>query len=163
MLHMQHSVGMSNAHASAAAKTVIQEVTRECLVTRTRRISRVLTSIYDGELRPYGINSPQFTLLVVIFRLGPASRAEIGRQNHQDRSTLTRNLQLILAQGWVEETDNPAGGRAKPIVLTQAGIDLLHRAAPAWRVAQTQAKAVLGDAGVAAIMDIADDLPPELG
>jgi DNA-binding MarR family transcriptional regulator len=162
MMHMQHDDGMTNTQASNAAKNVIQEITRDCLVTRTRRISRILTGIYDDELRPYGINSPQFTLLVVIFRLGPASRAEIGRQNHQDRSTLTRNLQLILAEGWVEEIANPAGGRIKPIVLTKAGIDLLHRAAPAWRVAQTQAKAVLGDAGVAAIMDIADDLPPEL-
>jgi DNA-binding MarR family transcriptional regulator len=139
----------------------MQEITQDCLVTRTRRISRILTGIYDDELRPYGINSPQFTLLVVIFRLGPASRAEIGRQNHQDRSTLTRNLQLILAQGWVEEMSNPAGGRIKPIVLTKAGIELLQRAAPAWRVAQTQARVVLGEAGAAAIMDIADELPSE--
>lgn len=140
---------------------VIAEISGNCLLTRTRRIARVLTAIYDQALRPFGINSPQFTLLVVISRLGPASRAEIGRQNHQDRSTLTRNLQLILSQGWVEEIRDPATGRGRPLVLTKAGKDLLHKAAPAWRAAQVEARLVLGKAGVAAVMHIADELPPQ--
>ena len=57
------------------------EITRNCLLTRTRRISRVITGIYDEEYRPFGINAPQCSLLVMISRLGSASRAEIGRQN----------------------------------------------------------------------------------
>lgn len=140
-------------------EAVMKEITASCLVTRARRIARVLTGIYDEQLRPFGINSPQFTLLVVIFRLGPASRSEIGRYNHQDRSTLTRNLQVLLSEGWVEEVAHAAGGRIKPIVLTTAGRDLLDRAAPAWRTAQGQAKAILGEAGAIAVMDIADHLP----
>jgi DNA-binding MarR family transcriptional regulator len=79
------------------------EITRNCLLTRTRRISRVITGIYDEEYRPFGINAPQCSLLVMISRLGSASRVEIGRQNHQDRSTLTRNLQLMMSNGWIEE------------------------------------------------------------
>jgi DNA-binding MarR family transcriptional regulator len=138
---------------------ITEEVTRDCVVTRTRQISRVLTGLYDDALRPFGISSPQFSLLVVISRLGPASRAEIGRQNHQDRSTLTRNLQLMVAEGWVEEVTHEVRGRSRPIVLTKAGRDLLHAAAPAWRGAQTQARAILGEPGVAAVMEIAKDLP----
>jgi DNA-binding MarR family transcriptional regulator len=137
---------------------VIQEITRNCLLTRTRRISRVITAIYDQELRPFGINSPQFSLLVVISRLGPASRAEIGRANNQDRSTLTRNLQLILSEGWVEEIPHDAGGRSRPIMLTKAGKDLLQEAVSAWRKAQARANTLLGEAGVNAVTDIADAL-----
>ena len=158
MLYMQHSKCMKDAESSVMGEDVINEISRNCLLTRTRRISRVLTGIYDRELRPFGINSPQFTLLVVIFRLGSASRAEIGRYNHQDRSTLTRNLQLILSGGWVEEMEQEADGRSRPIVLTKAGKKLLYRAAPAWRTAQAQAKVVLGEDGVIAITSIADDL-----
>jgi DNA-binding MarR family transcriptional regulator len=33
----------------------------------------------------------------------PTDRAELGRRNHQDRSTLTRNLQSLIEQGWVSE------------------------------------------------------------
>jgi DNA-binding MarR family transcriptional regulator len=142
----------------AEVEAVINEITCHCLLTRTRRISRVVTNIYDQQLRPFGVNSPQFSLLVVISRLGAASRAEIGRVNHQDRSTLTRNLQLILSEGWVEEIQHTAGGRSRPIALTTVGKDLLRNAAPAWRAAQAQAKTVLGEASVTAIMNIADDL-----
>lgn len=149
---------MKDARSSVRSEDVINEISRNCLLTRTRRISRVLTGIYDQELRPFGINSPQFTLLVVIFRLGSASRADIGRYNHQDRSTLTRNLQLMLSQGWVEENEHEADGRSRPIVLTKAGKDLLYSAAPAWRAAQARAKVVLGEGGVIAITGIADEL-----
>ena len=61
-----------------AAREVIPEMASNCLLMRTRLISRVVTSIYDQELRPFGINSPQFALLLVMSTMGPASRAEIG-------------------------------------------------------------------------------------
>jgi DNA-binding MarR family transcriptional regulator len=136
----------------------ILEIAETCVLMRTRLISRVLTGIYDEELRPFGINSPQFALLVVIFEIEPATRAEIGRYHHQDRSTLTRNLKILLSEGWTEEIQDKAGGRGRPIVLTKAGEDLLRDAAPAWRVAQTRAKALLGEDGVIAVTDIANGI-----
>jgi DNA-binding MarR family transcriptional regulator len=147
-----------NTETSAEVQGVISEITHDCLLTRTRRVSRVVTSIYDAQLRPFGLKSPQFSLLVVMARLGTASRAEIGRVNHQDRSTLTRNLQLILSAGWAEEIPHTAGGRSRPIALTTAGKELLRNAATAWRAAQVEAKALLGEAGVIAVTDIADGL-----
>jgi DNA-binding MarR family transcriptional regulator len=149
---------MRAAKNSILNDDVISEITHNCLATRTRRISRVVTAIYDEELRPFGINSPQFTLLVLICRLGSASRAEIGRVNHQERSTLTRNLQVMLSEGWVEEIQHEAGGRSRPIALTPAGKTMLYCAAPAWRQAQAQATLALGKAGVAAVTQIANDL-----
>lgn len=148
---------MTSVKISANDEQVLDEINRHCLLTRTHRISRIITNIYDRELRPFGINSHQFSLLVVIFRIGPASRAEIGRFNHQERSTMTRNLKVVLAEGWVEEVAQP-GGRGRPIVLTQAGKDLLHRALPSWRLAQAQATAVLGESGAWALTGIADSL-----
>ena len=143
----------------ADAGDVVGEVVRHCLLTRTRRISRVITHIYDQALRPYGVNSPQFSLLVLIAKLGGASRAEIGRANFQERSTLTRNLALLLAEGLVEETARDGGGRRRPIVISQAGRRLLAAAAPAWRSAQAQARKVLGEQGAAALAGVADSLP----
>jgi DNA-binding MarR family transcriptional regulator len=125
---------------------------------RARLISRVITAIYDEQLRPFGIVSPQFALLVVISEIEPATRAEIGRYHHQDRSTLTRNLKIILSEGWVEEIQDEGGGRGRPIVLTKAGNDVLRKGAPAWRVAQARAKALLGENGAIAIMDIGNDI-----
>ncbi len=115
------------------AKDIISEINDACLLMRSRLIARVMTGIYDDDLRPFGINSPQFALLAVIHNMGPSSRAEIGRFHRQDRSTLTRNLQVMISEGWLEEIDNEAGGRSRPIVLTKTGKMLLHDAAPAWR------------------------------
>ena len=101
---------------------------------------------------------------MVIFRIQPATRSEIGRFHHQDRSTLTRNLKIILSEGWAEEDPDQGDGKRKPIVLTQAGKDLLLASAPAWRSAQAKSKAVLGEDGSVAVMSMADRImqPAEL-
>jgi DNA-binding MarR family transcriptional regulator len=137
---------------------VIDEMINTCVLMRTRLVSRVITNIYDGELRPFGINSAQLALLVVISKLSPVTAAEIGRFHHQDRSTLTRNLKIMFSEGWIEEDQALASGRARPIVLTKAGRDLLHDVAPAWRAGQAQAHQVLGEAGVNTITDIANGI-----
>ena len=143
-------------------KNVIADIGSTCVLMRTHLISRVITGIYDEKLRPFGIGSAQFALLVVIYQIEPATRAKIGPFLHQDRSTLTRNLKVILAEGWAEEVKYQADaqsrpdGRSRPIVLTKAGKDLLRKAEPAWQAAQSQAKALLGKDGVTAVMDIAN-------
>jgi DNA-binding MarR family transcriptional regulator len=150
---------MTNKQAESIAN-LVGEVAQGCLLTRTRRISRVVTAIYDEALRPFGVKSPQFSLLVLIAKLKGASRSEIGRANHQERSTLTRNLASLLAEGWIEELV-PEGGRRRPIVLTEAGQELLGSAANAWRSAHVKAGSLLGAQGVDAIVSTADRLPVE--
>ena len=139
-----------------AREKVIDEMARTCLLMRTRLISRVITAIHDEEFRPFGIKSSQLVLLVVISEIEPATRAEIGRYHHQDRSTLTRNLKVILSNGWAEEIQGEVRGRSRPIVLTKAGKDLVRNAAPAWRVAEAQTMALLGKNGVIAVRDVAN-------
>ena len=129
-----------------------------CVLTRTRLIARVVTNIYDDALRPFGLGSPQFSLLVVISELAPASRADIGRFNQLDRSTLTRNLQLLLAGGWIEEVAKVEGGRGRPIGLTAAGRKLVVDAAAAWQSAQASAREVLGRPAFETLMRVGDGM-----
>ena len=142
-----------------AGNDVTSEIARNCLLTRTRQISRVLTAVYDEALRPFGINAPQFSLLVLIVELGPLSRSDLGRRNHHDRSTLTRNLQPLISQGWVSEGFPGDDGRSRPLSLTEQGKALLNSAVSAWSTAQTKARVLLGEDGASALMDIAGDLP----
>jgi DNA-binding MarR family transcriptional regulator len=137
-------------------KDVIAEIGNTCVLMRSRLVARVITGIHDEKLRPFGIGSAQFALLVVIYQTEPATRAKIGRALHLDRSTLTRHLKVILSEGWVEEVKYGADGRSRPIMLTNAGKDLLRKAEPAWQAAQTQTKALLGKDGVTAVMDVAN-------
>jgi DNA-binding MarR family transcriptional regulator len=140
---------------SQADDSILAEITRGCLLTRTRRLSRLVTNTYDQALRPFGVNAPQFSLLVLISKFGPASRAEIGRINYQDRSTLTRNLALLLAEGWVEELKTD-GGRSRPIEISRKGRQLLASAAPAWRQAQAEARDLIGDDAADNILRVVD-------
>lgn len=142
------------------ARDLLIEMAEDCVLTRTRVISRALSSIYDEEYRPLGVTSAQVTMLLLIYRLDRPSRAEIGRFNHQDRSTLTRNLKLLIEQGWIAEAENPQGGRARPIVLTPNGEKLVRSAGKAFKRAQQRAHKLLGDQGVAMTMDITSAMMP---
>lgn len=137
---------------------VINEMVHGCMISRTRLIARVLSNVYDEVLRPYDISSAQFALLVAVFNLKAASRAEIGRFTHQDRSTLTRNIKLLLDGGWIAETADDEGGRRRPVVLTETGTALLHEVHPAWQSAQKKARDMLGEAGVLAVMDVGNEM-----
>lgn len=139
-------------------RVLTNEVTSQCLLTRSRSIARVITSIYDQELRAFGVNASQFSMLVVIAHMGSASRAQLGRANHLERSTSTRNLQLLLSEGWAEE-QQPEKGRSRPIVLSQRGGELLAAAMPAWRAAQDKATLLLGGDGAASLLRLAVNLP----
>jgi DNA-binding MarR family transcriptional regulator len=99
-------------------------------------------------------------MLIVIAKLGSASRAEIGRANFQDRTTLTRSLAPLLKEGWIGELPTE-GGRSRPVVISAAGERLLSEAAPAWREAQRKASRLVGSVGAKAIIDIAENLPRE--
>jgi DNA-binding MarR family transcriptional regulator len=156
MLYMQHDWAM--AKKQIAYDQISNEMACGCVLTRARLISRVVTGIYDEALRPFEMGSPQFSLLVVISKLAPASRADIGRFNQLDRSTLTRNLQLLLAGGWIRETARTTGGRGRPIVLTDAGRKLIVDAAPAWQSAQVKAEEALGKRAFKTLMQVGDGM-----
>ncbi|MGY2050448.1 MarR family winged helix-turn-helix transcriptional regulator [Methylobacterium sp. JK268] len=136
---------------------IVEEIARHCVLTRTRLIARTVTAIYDDALRPFGIQASQFALLVIIAKLGPARRAEIGRINQQDRSTLTRNLRIMLREGWIEEVPG-RDGKGRLVQAAAPGARLLAEALAPWRAAQARANALLGEVGAATLTDIGNRL-----
>ena len=136
---------------------VVNEISSGCVLTRTRLIARAVTSIYDDALRPFGIQASQFALLVMIAKVGPARRAEIGRINQQDRSTLTRNLKIMLREGWIEEVPDRTG-KGRLVTVSDTGLCLMDVAAPVWREAQKRARALLGEPGAAMVSEIGNHL-----
>ena len=129
-----------------------------CVLARSRLIARVISSLHDQELRPFGLNSSQFALLLFMSTIQPATRAEIGRRFYQDRSTLTRNLKVMIGEGWIEEDQAATKGRARPMRLSDAGVDLLIRAKPAWEAGQEKSRTILGSDGTKVVMETANRL-----
>lgn len=142
---------------SAQSKSVDQ-MACSCLMGRVRILSRVLTGLYDEELRPFGIKGSQLNLLVVIAKQGPIRRMDIGNLIQLEPSTLTRNLQVMLKNRWVEEIDDGEDARGLPLVATGAGKALLDRVSPAWHRAQREAQRLLGADGAALVLKVSGSL-----
>jgi DNA-binding MarR family transcriptional regulator len=134
---------------------IIDQMAHECLLYRARKLDRVLTRIYDAELRPFGVKASQLTLLVLVAKAGPIRRIEIGKFLHLDPSTLTRNLKIMLTNGWIQEIADGQDGRGLPVQITVQGRDLLHQIGPFWRKAQTRTEKFLGNDGAALLRKLA--------
>jgi len=115
---------------------------------RVRRLSRVVTRIFDGALRPLGITPAQLSLLVIIELQGPVAPSVVGRFLDIEKSTLSRNLRLMNEAGWIHEK---AEGQEKRLELTVSGRKILAEAYPLWRAAQKKASNTLGTKATVAL------------
>lgn len=136
-------------------KDIIDRIASECLLYRARKLDRVLMGIYDHELRPFGLKATQLTLLVAVAKVGPVRRMEIGKRLHLEPSTLTRNLKIMLTNGWIQEIADGEDGRGLPVQITAQGRDLLNKIGPSWRKAQTRTEKFLGNDGAALLRKLA--------
>ncbi len=135
---------------------IAEQITSNCLMGRTRYLSRVLTGIYDEEVRRFGVQATQVTLLATVKVHGPVRRSDLGRWLHFDSSTLTRNLRVMLDRGWMEEVSDGKDGRGLPLAVTEVGTNLLQALAPAWQKAQQRALHMVGGEGQAAVVGLFD-------
>jgi DNA-binding MarR family transcriptional regulator len=135
---------------SDGVKRGAAEVIRDCVATRLRMANRVTTKVYDDALRPFGLKVTQMAMLAVAENRGLIRQSEVGAELQLDDSTLSRNLERMRANGWLEEVSGD-DARVHSYRLTEEGRALLDRAIPAWRGAQTEAKRLLGDDGVQAL------------
>ena len=126
------------------------EVFRDCVATRLRMANRVITKVYDDALRPLGLTVTQMSMLVLAEDRGFIRQSEVGAELQLDDSTLSRNLERMRANGWLEEVSGD-DARVHSYRLTEAGRALLDKTIPAWRGAQGEAQRRLGDAGVQAL------------
>ena len=143
-LYMQYSAGMETVERMNDQMAVMREVAGDCLAVRVRLVNRVITSIYDTALRPHGLRISQMNLLVAIGFRGRISPGELSQRLCVDESTVSRNVDRMVSQGWLKTTGK-FDRRAHDLELTEEGQALVGRALPAWRKAQRQARELIGD------------------
>lgn len=113
-----------------------------CYCTALRRAARAVTKLYDAALAPGGLKVTQFSLLRSAQRLGPVTFAALSDGVRLERTTLIRNLDLLVKQDYLEMRPNPPS-RAYLICLTDKGRDEIEKARPAWEEAQKTMETVL--------------------
>jgi DNA-binding MarR family transcriptional regulator len=112
-----------------------------CACAALRQASRLVTQIYEEELREH-LAVPQFTLLSVLHALPGCNQATLACQFDFDKTTLSRNLKLLEKNGWIEHTTSD-DQRERGYRLTRAGSKLLAAAKPGWKRAQSRLRAAM--------------------
>ena len=126
-----------------------------CTNLKLRQLSRAVTRHYDAYVAPTGLKNSQYSLLSHVVLLGPLRPSDLAARMKIDASTLTRNLQPLVAAGWVEQGPGD-DARSRSVVATEAGRAKRTEAQRAWKQAQLALNARLGNERVLALHALID-------
>jgi DNA-binding MarR family transcriptional regulator len=117
-----------------------------CLCLHAQRAARALARRYDEALRPVGLTSGQFSLLMALNRPQPPGIGQVAELLAMDRTTLTANLKPLERRGLIAVTVDAADRRGRLMTLTESGRQLLSAALPVWKREQAANQRRLADA-----------------
>lgn len=143
MLHIQQGDAMDE---------IALDIAKQCLAGQIKIISRVVTGIYDRELKSCGLKITQASILVHLLAYGSRSGSALGRSLQMDKSTVSRNIDRMERNGWVYKTD------ADNVEITEAGRELIVSARPQWEKAQKTVCSMFGSDGVDAVTLLTDKI-----
>jgi DNA-binding MarR family transcriptional regulator len=122
----------------------LREVARACACANLRKAARAVTQLFDEALAPSGLRATQFTLLVTSCLMGQSTINELAERMAMDRTTLSRNLKVLVRSGLLEVRPGE-DGRTRLVRITQAGEHALEEAYPLWQQAQQETVGVLSE------------------
>lgn len=112
-----------------------------CACANLRRAARLVTQLYAHEMGA-GVEPAQFSLLSTLSRRPGSSQAPLTRALGLDKTTLSRNLRVMLKNKWIEAVASE-DKRERGYRLTPAGEKVLAAAKPGWARAQAKLRASL--------------------
>jgi DNA-binding MarR family transcriptional regulator len=115
-----------------------------CACQNLRRVTRIVTRIYDQELRKAGVEITQFGLLTALAITGKANQGRLSAGFAMESTTLTRTLAVMRKRGWVQVKPG-MDRRERLFSLTQAGKTQIVKAQALWERAEQRLRERLGD------------------
>jgi DNA-binding MarR family transcriptional regulator len=116
-----------------------------CACRNLRMTARVVTQFYDKALQDSGLKSTQFALLNDISsKKDGISVNELARYSMMDQTTVTRNIDILRKNGYVEVKTQEQDSRKKNITVSDVGKEKLKLAAPLWKNAQLKLQQSIG-------------------
>ncbi len=134
-----------------------REILASCACHRVRTAARAVTRAYDDALRPAGLRATQLSVLVATAADKALSITALAKLMGMDRSTLTRNLRPLEAEGLIA-LGNEGWRRSRTLKITKKGRSRLRGALPLWEKAQHELQKRLGDRSWDQIRNDLDDL-----
>lgn len=127
-----------------------------CTNLKLRQLDRMVTRHYDRYVAEAGLKNTQYALLSHVVRLGPIRPSDLARHLQVEASTLTRNMQPLVAQGWLKigEGDD---ARSRLVGVTEKGRAKQAEGQYAWQRAQEALNKRLGLDRVIALHNLLDE------
>ena len=119
------------------------EIGRSCACYNLRRAARATTRLYDEFLRPCGLRSTQYSILMGTLARGPVTLSKLADMTVTERTTLTRNLTVLEKKGLIV-IEPGKDRRERHVNITERGRELLMEAIPRWEAAQAHIEQGLG-------------------
>jgi DNA-binding MarR family transcriptional regulator len=113
-----------------------------CVHRHIARTARIVGARFDERLAPCGLTAGQFTTVMTLARMGPLSIGRLAEQLGMDTTTVPRVIRPLLERGWLK-LQNAADRRLRIVAATDAGVERLIEALPAWEMTQIEALAAL--------------------
>jgi len=114
-----------------------------CTNLKLRQLTRRVGQHYDHIVGAAGLKTTQYSLLSYVVKLAPVRPSDLAKAMEMDASTLTRNLQSLIAAGWVEIGPG-VDGRSRVVTATDAGRAKRAEAQAEWKRAQLALNERLG-------------------
>ena len=127
-----------------------------CSSFKLRQLSRRVSQHFDHVVGTAGLKTTQYSLLTHVMRLEPARPMDLAAEMEMDASTLTRNLQPLVKQGWLAIGPGD-DGRSRLVTLTDAGREKRAEAQREWKRAQVTFNDQMGEARVARLHELIDE------
>lgn len=121
-----------------------KEHIKNCACGNLRKTTRTITQFYDKILQPTGLRSTQCLLLLDIYWNENISVCDLGDILLMDQSTVTRNIQLLKKNGYINIKKEEKDCRKKSISITDKGIKIIEVATPLWNEAQNKIENGIG-------------------
>jgi len=147
---MSPSLQTERVPAEAVAKP------QGCTNLKLRQLMRRVAQRYDAEVGQVGLKGTQYSLLSHVVKMGPIRPVDLAARMNVDASTLSRNLQPLIAAGWLT-LEPGADARSRLVHATEAGRAKRTEAQRRWRVAQEGINATLGPERVIALHALIDE------
>ena len=122
-----------------------------CLCLAAQRAARKLARRFDEALKPVGITSGQFSLLMSLNRPEPPTIGAVASLGAMARTTLTGHLKPLERQGMIALVADKKDRRSRRIRLMDAGIAALGAALPIWVATHADIDAQVGRDQVATL------------
>ena len=116
----------------------------ECSCNMIRKSARKITQFYESGLRDAGIKLTQFSILAALANTGPVQLTQLADRLLLERTSLTRNLNVLERNGWVQLQTGIEDSRQRIVSLSKKGYEQLDQAIPYWKKAQ---KAIANEMG----------------